>query len=526
MKTSPFSKSVLSVLALGAVIGGLAVANLQHVVPSVVAGSETPVARTISTISAENMAALRSLDDSFASLAEFVSPSVVHIRSEGQGGNDLFGRRVGRTGGVGTGVIFRPDGWIVTNDHVVNGFDKVTVVLADGREFAGQVRRAEESDLAVIKIDAKDLPAATFGDSNKVRPGQFAMAVGSPFGLDNTVTIGHISALNRENSIPDPRLQEGARYYPDLIQTDAPINQGNSGGPLINIEGQVIGINSAIISSTGGSNGIGFAIPSNLARFLAENLIEKGKIQRGAMGLIPANLKPFEKQKNNLDGGAVVDEIPNNGPAAMAGLKQGDIIVRVGTFPIKTQMDVRLAMYRYAPGQTVEVEVLRSGERKTFKVTLIDPKKLDRTPAPQPKQDNNNGGEDEASPFEDFPNIPGWNNPRTMPKTEDDVPPVRSGPARLGVQMDSLTAERRKEFSIPSSIEGVVILNVESGSVAERLGLEPGMVIHQLGEKKIRTPQDLSDAMKNIKWGDRTRISFGKYGQNSQLQQTTDVTFR
>lgn len=526
MKTSPFSKSMLTVLAIGAVIGGFAVANLQQIVPAVQAGPEAPAARAISSISAENMTALRNLDESFASLAEFVSPSVVHIKSEGNGGADVFGRRVGRTGGVGTGVIFRPDGWIITNDHVVNGFDKVTVVLADGREFSGQVRRAEESDLAVIKIEAKDLPAANFGDSNKVRPGQFAMAVGSPFGLDNTVTIGHISALNRENSIPDPRLPGGARYYPDLIQTDAPINQGNSGGPLVNIEGQIVGINSAIISSTGGSNGIGFAIPSNLARFLAETLIEKGKVERGAMGLIPSNLKPYERQKQNLDGGAVVEEIPNNSPAAMAGIKKGDILVRVGTFPIKNQMDVRLAMYRYAPGQSVEVELIRGGEKKTIKVTLADPKKLDRgTPNPNPTPNKSDDGED--SPFHDFPNIPGWNfGPRTNPTPEKDVPPIREGQARLGIQMDSLTAERRKEFGIPANVEGVVVIAVEPGSVAERLGIEPGTVIQQLGDKKIKSPQDVSEVMKGLKWGDRTRISYGKFTTNSQMQQTTDVEFR
>lgn len=524
MKTSPFSKSVLTVLAIGAVIGGFAVANLNHIVPIVQAGPEAPLARTISSISAENMAALRNLDDSFANLAEFVSPSVVHIKSEGRGGSDIFGQRMGRMGGVGTGVIFRPDGWIITNDHVVNGFEKVTVVLADGREFSGTVRRAEESDLAVVKIDAKDLPAATFGDSNKVRPGQFAMTVGSPFGLDNTVTVGHISALNRENSIPDPRLEGGARYYPDLIQTDAPINQGNSGGPLINIEGQVIGINSAIISSTGGSNGIGFAIPSNLARFLAETLIEKGKVERGAMGLMPANLKPFEKQKLNLEGGAVVEEIPNNGAAAMAGLKKGDIIVRVGTFPIKSQMDVRLSMYRYGPGQSVDVEVVRGGERKTFKVTLTEPKKNRAAPSPTP---NPNPDNDEASPFEDLPNIPSWNfGPRTPTPDRGEVPPIREGQARLGIQMDSLTAERRKEFDIPASISGVVVLAVEPGSVADRMGIEAGTVIHQLGDKKITSPQDVTEVMKGMKWGDRTRISFGKYRGGSQFQQTTDLLFR
>lgn len=523
MKTSPFSKSVLTVLAIGAVIGGFAVANLQNIVPMVQAGSETPVVRTIGSITAENMAALRTLDESFASLAEFAQPSVVHIRSEGQGGSDVLGRRMGRSGGVGTGVIFRSDGWIITNDHVVNGFDKVTVILADGREFKGQVRSAEESDLAVVKIEAKDLPAANFGDSNKVRPGQFAMAVGSPFGLDNTVTIGHISALNRENSIPDPRLADGARYYPDLIQTDAPINQGNSGGPLINIEGQVIGINSAIISSTGGSNGIGFAIPSNLARFLAETLIEKGKVERGAMGLIPANLKPFERAEKKIDGGAVVEQVPNNSPAAVAGIKQGDIITRVGTFPIKNQMDVRLAMYRYAPGQSVEVEIIRGTEKKSIKVTLADPKKLNAgNPSPQQRPDSDDGG---MSPFEDFPQIPGWNIPRESPD-DSEVPPVREGQARLGIQMEALTAENRKKFFVPANVEGVLVIAVEPGSVAAKLGIEPGTVISKLGTKSIRSPQDVTETMKGLKWGDRTQISFAKYSEKSQLQQSTDVVFR
>lgn len=520
---TPFHKSAFAILAIGVVVGGLAMANLKSIVPKAVAGQDAPIARPISSISAENMTALRNLDESFANLSEYVEPSVVHIRSEGKSGSDLFGRRMGATGGIGTGVIFRPDGWIITNDHVVNGFDKVTVVLADGKEYNGEVRRAEDSDIAVVKINAKDLPAAVFGDSNKVRPGQFAMAVGSPFGLENTVTIGHISALGRMNQIADPRAEGGARFYPDLIQTDTPINQGNSGGPLINIEGQVIGINSAIISTTGGSNGIGFSIPSNQARLLAETLIEKGKITRGALGLVPMNLKPYQQKDMKLDGGALVEEVSNTGPAAAAGIKKGDVIVKVGTFPIKSQMDVRNSMLRYSPGSSVDVEVVRDGQPKTFKVTLSDPKKVRGTFQQEQQRGDDGGGQ--AMPFDEMPNIDEFlRGPRK--NDEKDVPPVRTGPARLGISIEPLSADNRKEFDIPANVDGVLVRTVESGSVAERLGIQKGHIIQQIGDKKLRTPEDLTSAMKSLKWGDKTRISFGKYSSKMQFSQSTDVEFR
>ncbi len=527
MNTStPFNKGMLAVLALGVVIGGFAFANLKSIVPTAIAGQNAPVARPISSISAENMAALRTLDDSFANLAQYVEPSVVHIKSEGRGGTDLMGRRTGAVGGIGTGVIFRPDGWIITNDHVVNGFEKVTVVLADGREFNGTVRRAEDSDIAVVKIEAKDLPAAQFGDSTRVRPGQFAMAVGSPFGLENTVTIGHISALGRMNEIPDARAEQGVRFYPDLIQTDTPINQGNSGGPLVNIEGQIIGINSAIISSSGGSNGIGFAIPGNQARLLAEILIEKGKITRGAMGLVPVNLKEFQKKELKLEGGALVQNVSNVGPAAAAGIKKDDVIVRLGTITIKSQMDVRNAMLKYGPGQSVDVELVRDGQKKSLKATLTEPKKL-RSGLENPPAKSDDGGGNSPSPFSDSPDWPNLDRmfPRTQPG-EGQVPPVREGQAKLGVEIEALTAENRKQFDIPASVDGVLVRSVASGSVAERLGIQSGYVIHQIGDKKVKTPTDVMDAMKGFKWGDKTRLSFGKYTSKMQLNQSTDVEFR
>jgi serine protease Do len=528
------NKSVLVILALGAVVGAIAMTQINHFVPPVMAQFKNertgPEVKTISSISTESMAALRDMDASFASLAEFVGPSVVQIRAErASGGRDIFGNRMGAQGGIGTGVIFRSDGWIVTNDHVVADFEKVKVILRDGREFNGTVRRAEESDIAVVKIDAKDLTAASFADSSKVRPGQFSMAVGSPFDLENTVTIGHVSALSRSRTIPDARVANGGvRFYPDLIQTDAAINQGNSGGPLFDINGQVIGINSAIASLSGGSNGIGFAIPSNLARLLAETLIEKGKITRAAIGLIPTDLKEFRRKELNLDGGAVVEQVPNDSPAAKGGIKQGDVIVRVGQMPVKSQMDLRTSMYQYAPGSAVDVEVVRGTERKTLKVTLGKP---EDTRQPTPTR-NENGGGDEQAPRGDVPTdrIPQefrdlFRRNQIEPET-DRVPPIRQGQARLGVGVSDANAEVRRQFGIDGNRTGAVVTSVEDGSVADRLGLEPGMIIEQLGDKQIRSANDLTDAMKSLKWGDRVQIKFGKYSKGVSMSQSMDVTLR
>jgi serine protease Do len=273
---------------------------------------------------------------------------------------------------------------------VVGGFDSVKVVLNDGRELDGKVIRAEDIDLAVVKVDATDLPTLPFGDSSKVRPGQFSMAVGSPFGLDNTVTFGHISALGRTNQIRDERLNLN-RDYPDLIQTDTAINMGNSGGPLVNVRGEVIGINTAIFSPSGMNNGIGFAIPSNTARLIADKLITDGKVRRGAMGLLPQTLPIYKRKELGVDGGASVQQVVNGTPAAIAGIKQGDVIVRIGNIPVKNETDVRDAMLNYAPGEKVEVEVVRDKQSKTFTVALTSLDKLPqgRSNAVPPAPDQN-----------------------------------------------------------------------------------------------------------------------------------------
>lgn len=500
-------------LGLGIAVGALGLASIQQSAPRAKADPQV-YGKPISGISTEDMAALRSLDASFASLAAYVAPSVVHIRSESERGTDMLGRRMGAMGGEGSGVIFRPDGWIITNDHVVGGFEKVTVVLTDGREFVGKVTRAAESDLAVIKIDANDLAAAQFGDSSNVRPGQFAMAVGSPFGFENSVTFGHISAVGRQRSIPDSRLPERARMYPELIQTDTAINMGNSGGPLVNVDGQVIGINSAIYSGTGTNIGIGLAIPSNLARRIADTLITKGKVVRGYLGVVPENLKEFQKKEMKLDGGAILSQVPNDGPAATAGLKQGDVIIRLGTHPVKTQTDVRMAMMDQEPGSKVQVEFVRDGQRKTAEIKVGDPKDFNhQQPVLQP----------ETRQEGDFPEFLRPDQGGQQPR--EGVPPVRSGRARLGVEVQSIDATLRAQFKIPAEVTGAVVVSVQPGSVAERLGWQPGTVVMRVGDREIKSAQDLTDAMRNVEWGQTKTMKFGRFADNSSMINEIPVTF-
>lgn len=519
-------------LALGFIAGGLAVASLQRVVPPALAGNDPAQMKPIAGISTESLATLRSLDSSMASLADYLKPSVVHIMSESKGGGtDMLGRRIGASMGEGTGIVYRADGWILTNDHVVNGFDKVTVILSDGHEYPGKVTRAEDSDLAVVKIDANNLPAAQFGDSSKVRPGQFAMAVGAPFGLDNTVTVGHISALDRSSTIADERSSLGQRYYPDLIQTDASINMGNSGGPLVNVEGQVIGVNSAIIGNPsgsmlgggGGSVGIGFAIPSNEARMIADMLIDKGKVTRAALGLIPDNLKEYELKDLNIAGGARVKDIPPYGPAAKAGIQKDDIVVKVGTYPIKNQMDVRDAMLHYSPGATIPVEVIRSNSHKTIDVKTIDSKELMALQQKNmPKMERPQAGNSDGDMF-DSPEIRKFFDDQGSPRSGQ---PHTGGQAHLGVGIDNITDVNRKQFHIPAGVDGVVVGSVDPGSVADQNGIQVGTVIQQIGGKQIKSAKDVTDAMSSLKWGDKTHIKGVRYIENGKVSLDMDLIFR
>jgi len=479
---------------------------------------------TVNSQQGEPIDSLRALDQAFTNIVDYVSPAVVHIKTMSNSGTDEEGRRVGMVSGQGSGVLFRPDGWIITNDHVVNGFEKVTVVLNDGRELQGTVRKANDPtiDIAVVKVEGDQFPTARLANSNNIRVGQHAIAIGSPFGFENSVTVGHISGLGRSNAVTD--MVQGTRSYSDLLQTDAPINPGNSGGPLTNIDGEVVGINTSIYSGTGGNMGIGFAIPSNQARLIAEMLIEKGKIVRGYLGVLPENLKAFEKKKLNREKGAILREVPSDGPGAAAGLKANDIVTRVGDVDVETHVDLRNAMLKYGPGTSVDVSYVRNGLARTAKIKVAEPPNLVAR-APQSESTP-----DDLIPrrLREFFGNPDSSAPKPFDSAPEgkDVPPLREGKARLGVSVGSIGDAERKQFHIPAGATGVVVKSVEPDSVADQLGMKPGDVIQTLGAKTIKTPEELTQAMADVKWGDTRQIKISRYSESGRMEQDRPVTFK
>jgi serine protease Do len=469
----------------------------------------TPVPRpTLARVgSTESIAELKNLNESFANLAEYAGAAVVDIKAVQESRPNANGMRTPLAEGTGSGFIFRPDGYVLTNDHVVGDASKVTVTLKDGREFEGKVTRAPEMDIAIVKIEAKDLPTLSFADSKTVRPGQFAMALGAPFGLENTVTIGHISALHRAERVIEDKV------YADLIQTDTAINRGNSGGPLVNIDGQVIGINTAIFSPSGTSAGIGFAIPSNQAQFIADILLEKGKITRSYLGVMMESLKEFERKKFNVNGGARITNAPNDGPAYVAGIRKDDVIVKVGVRAIESSVDLRNAMVVISPGTTVKVEYLRDGQRKSADVKLGTP-----PPAPQrPRMDRLRPNE---LPFDFDPDIfrrpDGGRDPFEAPPT-DDKP-------RLGVSVVDPSEEMRKQFEIPANAKGAIVANVTPGSIASTLGMRNGDMIVKFGDQTITNAEQLVKAVGKVRKGETVSVKYVRYqGGTSTVE--ASVTF-
>ena len=355
---------------------------------------------------------------------------------------------------AGSGVIIRSDGYILTNDHVVAGADRVTVRLQDGREFVGKVMRDFRSDLALIKIDANNLPAAELADSDRVNVGEWALAFGAPFGLSDTMTHGVISSLHRQESIGSGQDE---RYYSSLMQTDASINPGNSGGPLVDLYGRVIGINVAIESPSGTSAGIGFAIPSNTAKYIADSLMSKGSVTRGYLGLSPATLTYDYQQRYGVKEGALVTSVADGTPAAKAGFQVEDVIVRFDGKPVKDDASFRDMVARTAPGTRVPVEVRRGGNAQTLEVTV------------------------------------GSNNATAVAKTNAPVEqPQQAAPhGKLGVQIldaDKIDADTRQQLNLKDDVKtGAVIVNVLPGSPAAEAGIQPGDVVVRLNGKSSRT---------------------------------------
>jgi serine protease Do len=401
----------------------------------------------------------------FSNIAERVSPSVVSIQVEvrqpPQGGLNLFQfpfggqqQEPGTQKGSGSGMILTADGAILTNNHVVEHASRITVSLQDGRHFTGKVVGVDPAtDLAVVKIDGKNLPAVKFADSDASMVGQWVVAIGSPFGLDYTVTAGVLSAKGRGGL--------GANEIEDYLQTDASINPGNSGGPLVNLQGEVLGVNTMII---GHASGIGFAIPSNLARKVGLELLKNGDVSRAWIGVTYQELTPelassFGVQRTR---GALVNEVMPNGPAAKAGLRSGDIVLEIQGREIKEGKDLMRAVLLYPVGEKLSVTVLRDGQPQKLTVTTAERPDSRETKlgAAKGKQRNNQ---------------------------------VRPSSA-TGVELAALTPEiaRRLGYSGPG---GVVVADVASGSPAERAGLMRGDVIEEIDRKQVTTEKQIEDAL-------------------------------
>ena len=360
--------------------------------------------------------------------------------SEGQPQRRL---QMPRQHGVGSGVIITKDGFILTNNHVVEGADEVKVSLPDGREFTAKVMgRDPKTDIAVIKVEAKDLPFLTMADSDKIEVGDIVLAIGNPFDVGQTVTMGMVSAKGRGGMGLD---------YEDFIQTDAAINPGNSGGALVDTEGRLVGINTAILSRSGGNQGIGFAIPANLARDVMDNLVEHGKVTRGYLGIMiqdvtPALAKEFKLKDST---GALVGDVVEGGPAAKAGLKDGDVILQMDGKKVTDSRHLKLQVARTRPGASVPVTLLRDGKQKELTVTIKELPGTDRLAQ--------NGALDASR-----------------------------GDVLHGVAVGDLDGLARQQFKVPAQVKGAVITDLEPDSAASEAGLKPGDVIVEINRHPVK----------------------------------------
>ncbi|GBE00630.1 putative periplasmic serine endoprotease DegP-like precursor [bacterium BMS3Bbin06] len=417
---------------------------------------------------------LGKLSTSLSEVAGAVKPSIVNISTTmtvtskgtpfGGFSNDPFFRkffgpnlqpfsheRKFKESALGSGVIITKDGYILTNNHVVKNADTIKVILNDKREYKGKVIGSDpKTDLAVVKIDAKGLPAIKIGDSDKLTAGDMVLAIGNPFGLSQTVTMGIVSAVGRSNV--------GIADYEDFIQTDAAINPGNSGGALVNSKGELVGINTAIFSTSGGYMGVGFAIPSNMAKRVMESITKYGKVIRGWLGVTIQNLTPDIakhlgiKQKR----GALVTDVIKDSPAGKAGFKRGDLIVRFDGKPVTDTTELRNRVAQTRPGKIVEVKVIRDGKERVLTVTISElAEKLT------------------ATAKKEYKNV------------------------LKGVYVQDLTPAIRNSLNIPQALTGVIVTNIDGNSPAFGI-LHQRDVILQINKKAIKSSQDYEKTVSGI----------------------------
>lgn len=412
-------------------------------------------------VSPEAREFLNKMSNYLAEVADVTKPSVVNISTTtfvtmknhpyGELFNDPFFKKFFgdefehpeipkkfKSSALGSGVIVSKDGYILTNSHVIKNAEEIKVILNDKREFKGKVIGDDpKSDIAVIKVEAKDLPAIKMGDSGKLKTGDVVLAIGNPFGLNQTVTMGIVSAVGRANL--------GISTYEDYIQTDAAINPGNSGGALVNADGELVGINSAIFSTSGGYMGIGFAVPSDMADSVAQSILKYGRVIRGWLGVTIQNLTPELAQFFGLkeEEGALVTDVMKNSPADRAGLKRGDLIVEFDGKQVVDTTALRNMVANTAPGKEVVTKVIRQGRPETLTVTI-----------------------------EEFP------SEATAKKVEHDN-------ALKGVEVRELTPEVRAGLNIPADVEGVVVAGVSEDNAAYGL-ISKNDVIEEVDRKPVK----------------------------------------
>jgi serine protease Do len=369
--------------------------------------------------------------------------------------------------GAGSGFIVSSDGYILTNAHVVADADEVTVRLTDRREFPAKVIGSDtRTDVAVIKIEARDLPTARIGDHTKLKTGEWVLAIGSPFGLDNTATAGIVSATSR--AVP------GGTDVP-FIQTDVAVNPGNSGGPLFNLQGEVVGINSMIFSQSGGYMGISFAIPMDVAMNVHEQLVQRGRVVRGRIGVVVQNVNAALAQPFGLDRprGALVSAVEEGGPAERAGLQPGDVILQVDSQPIEQSNQLSSYIARRSPGEQARLTVWRSKQERQLQVRIAE--------LEEPEQ----------------------RNPARAADFKDDS----TGGARLGLSVRPLTAEERDALGT----EGHIVVGAASGAAA-RAGVQPGDILIGVNDRPVRTVAELRSASKDLAAGNSAALLIERQG--------------